>query len=111
MSFSNLLADAVLSTSADAIIAADREGIIRFWNPGAERIFGYSNASAIGQSLDILIPIQLRKRHWDGYRRVIETGESRYGHGDVLSVPSLGKDGAMISIEFTIVPLRNDAAN
>lgn len=109
MSFSNLLADAVLSTSADAIIAADREGIIRFWNPGAERIFGYSNASAIGQSLDILIPIQLRKRHWDGYRRVIETGESRYGHGDVLSVPSLGKDGAMISIEFTIVPLRNDA--
>ena len=40
----------------------------------------------------------------------METGESRYGHGDVLSVPSLGKDGAMISIEFTIVPLRNDAS-
>ncbi len=93
MSFSNLLADAVLSTGSYAIIAADREGIIRFWS-GC--IFGYSSASAIGQSLDIIIPIRLRKRHWDGYRRVMETGESRYGHGDVLSVPSLGKDGAMI---------------
>jgi PAS domain S-box-containing protein len=49
MSFSDILAEAVLSTSSDAIIAADEEGIIRFWNPGAERIFGYSSGAAIGQ--------------------------------------------------------------
>ena len=106
MSLSDTLADAVLSTNSDAIIAADREGIIRFWNPGAERIFGYASGAAIGQSLDIIIPKRLRKRHWDGYRQVIETGESRYGQGDILAVPGIREDGSGVSIEFTIVPLR-----
>ena len=109
MSFSDTLAQAVLSTSSDAIIAADKEGIIRFWNPGAERIFGYASAAAIGRSLDIIIPERLRKRHWDGYRHVIESGESRYGQGDILAVPGIRKDGSGVSIEFTIVPLRDEA--
>ena len=101
------LADAVLSTSADAIIAADEHGIIRFWNPGAERIFGHASAEAVGRSLDIIIPERLRERHWSGYRRVMATGETRYGDGDVLAVPGLRKDGARISLEFTIVPLKD----
>jgi PAS domain S-box-containing protein len=109
MSFYDNLSKAVLSTSSDAIIAADKEGVIRFWNPGAERIFGYARDAAIGQSLDIIIPERLRKRHWDGYHYVIKTGESRYGQGDVLAVPGIKQDGAGISIEFTIVPLRNGA--
>ena len=109
MSFSDTLAEAVLSTSSDAIIAADKEGIIRFWNPGAERIFGYASGAAVGQSLDIIIPERLRKRHWDGYYQVIKSGESRYGHGDILSVPGVTKGGARVSIEFTIVPLRDEA--
>ena len=107
MTLTKLLAEAVLSTHSDAIIAAAREGIIRFWNPGAERIFGYTSADAVGQSLDIIIPDRLRGRHWDGYRHVIEMGESRYGHGDVLAVPGVTKDGATISLEFTIVPLHD----
>ena len=65
--------------------------------------------AAIGQSLDIIIPERLRKRHWDGYHHVIKSGESRYGHGDVLAVPGIKKDGAGVSIEFTIVPLRDGA--
>ena len=109
MTFSDTLAKAVLSTSSDAIIAADKEGIIRFWNPGAERIFGYARHAAIGQSLDIIIPERLRKRHWDGYRQVIKSGESRYGQGDILAVPGIRKDGAGVSLEFTIVPLRDGA--
>ena len=109
MSLYDSLAKAILSTNCDAIIAADKEGIIRFWNPGAERIFGYARHDAIGQSLDIIIPEQLRKRHWDGYHHVIKSGESRYGHGDVLAVPGIKKDGAGVSIEFTIVLLRDGA--
>ena len=109
MNFSDALAKAVLSTNSDAIVAADKEGIICFWNPGAERIFGYARDAAIGQSLDIIIPERLRKRHWDGYHRVIKSGESRYGHGDVLAVPGIKKDGSRVSIEFTIVPLRDGA--
>ena len=106
MDFSDTLAEAVLSTNSDAIIAADKEGIIRFWNPGAERIFGYASGSAIGQSLDIIIPERLRKRHWEGYHQVIKSGKSRYGHGDILAVPGIRKDGSGVSIEFTIVPLQ-----
>jgi PAS domain S-box-containing protein len=107
MRFADTLAKAVLSTNSDAIIAADKEGIIVFWNPGAERIFGYANGAAVGQSLDIIIPERLRKRHWEGYHHVIESGKSRYEHGELLAVPGIKKDGTGVSIEFTIVPLRD----
>jgi PAS domain S-box-containing protein len=76
---------------------------------GAERIFGYASADAIGRSLDIIIPERLRKRHWDGYRHVIASGESRYGEGDILAVPGMKQDGTRVTIEFTIVPLRDGA--
>lgn len=109
MNFQDQIAAALLSTRSDAFIAADRDGVIRFWNPGAERIFGYAAAEATGRSLDIIIPERLRARHWDGYAQVITTGHSRYGEGDLLSVPALRKDGATISVEFTIVPLKDDA--
>jgi PAS domain S-box-containing protein len=103
----SVLADAVLGTSSDAIVACDEDGIIRFWNPGAERIFGFTSRDALGQSLDIIIPERLRARHWEGYRQTMATGESRYGHGDVLAVPGIRKDGTGLSLEFTIVPLRD----
>jgi len=103
----HIIGDAILSAQADAIIAADKAGVIIFWNPGAERIFGLARAEAIGRSLDIIIPVRLRKRHWDGYRQVMESGESRYGDGDVLAVPGTAKDGRQLSLEFTIVPLRD----
>jgi PAS domain S-box-containing protein len=103
-----ILEEAVLSTASDAIIAADKEGRIFFWNPGAERIFGHKRADVLGRSLDVIIPDRLRQRHWRGYRQVMEGGESRYGHGDVLAVPGLAKDGSQVSLEFTIVPLRGE---
>ena len=59
------LARAILSTSSDAIIAADGAGIITFWNPGAERVFGYISSEATGQSLDIIIIIPLPTRSVD----------------------------------------------
>jgi PAS domain S-box-containing protein len=104
----DLLAKAVLSARSDAIIAADHDGIIRFWNPGAERIFGHASSEAIGQSLDLIIPERLRTRHWDGFHHTMATGQSRYGEGDLLSVPAIRKDGATISVEFTIVPLKTE---
>lgn len=109
MIYFETLAKALLSTGSDAIIGADQDGTIRFWNPGAKRIFGYSSEEAVGASLDIIIPERLRQRHWEGYRHVMGGAESRYGHGDILAVPSVRKDGAAISIEFTIVPLHDDA--
>jgi PAS domain S-box-containing protein len=101
------LAAALLSSDSDAIVASDSHGTIRFWNAGAERIFGHAAASALGQSLDIIIPERLRARHWEGYRRVMAGAESRYGAGDLLSVPALRADGSQLSVEFTIGPVRS----
>ena len=101
------LGEALLHSASDAIIATDREGNITFWNPGAERIFGFTAKEATGQSLDLIIPENLRARHWSGFRHTMETGTSRYGHGDLLSVPGLTKEGARISVEFTILLLRD----
>ena len=95
--------------AADAIIYADVNGIITFWNKGAERVFGFPEREAIGQSLDIIIPANLRKRHWDGFAKTIRSGKTRYSAGDVLAVPALRKDGRRISIEFTIVPFSDRA--
>jgi len=103
------LFETIVRATADAIVYADAAGVIRFWNAGAERIFGFAAAEAIGQSLDLIIPERLRARHWEGFRRVMQTGKSRYGAGDLLAVPAQRKDGARISVEFTIVPLHDDA--
>jgi PAS domain S-box-containing protein len=107
LQITDALARAVLSTKSDALIAADKKGVITFWNPGATRIFGFSEAEAIGQSLDIIIPERLRQRHWDGYDKTMATGESRYGESDLLAVPAVRKDGTALSIEFTIMMLRD----
>jgi PAS domain S-box-containing protein len=98
----------LLEGESEAIVASDAEGIIQFWNAGAARVFGFTAAEAVGQSLDIIIPERLRARHWDGYRETMRTGKSRYGSGDLLSVPALRKDGAQISVEFTIAVLRGE---
>jgi PAS domain S-box-containing protein len=103
------ITEALLASGADAIVATDRDGIIRHWNSGAERIFGHSAAEAIGQSLDLIIPEQLRPRHWEGYRHAMQTGRSRYGEGDLLAVPGLRKDGTRVSLEFTVAMIRDEA--
>jgi PAS domain S-box-containing protein len=96
----------IVDHSQDAILFADREGTIRLWNKGAEDIFGFTAKEATGQSLDLIIPEKLRKRHWKGYRSVMETGKSHYGK-ELLSVPALNKDGHRISVEFTIILIRD----
>jgi hypothetical protein len=58
-------------------------------------------------SLDLIMPENLRARHWTAYRETIRTGKTRYGDGDVLAVPALGKGGRPLSIEFTIYPYRD----
>jgi PAS domain S-box-containing protein len=93
--------NAFAEAAADGIIAAGADGAIVFWNPAAERIFGFSAAEAIGQSLDLIIPERFRARHWDGYRQVMATGKSKYST-DVLRVPAIHKDGRALSIAFTV---------
>ena len=96
----------LVNDAPDAILIADRGGVIRFWNKGAEQMFGYTAAEAVDQSLDLIIPENLRPRHWEGYWRVMATGETKYQTG-LLSSPGIRKDGSRISLEFSMILLRD----
>ena len=85
----------------DAVVVSDASGGINVWNPAAERLFGFTQAEALGNSLDLIIPERLRARHWAGYSKTMASGETRYAH-DVLRVPAVHKDGRALSIAFTV---------
>ena len=101
------LAQAVVASTPEAVVVCDAKGTIQLWNHGAQRIFGFSPAEAMGQSLDIIIPVKLRQRHWDGYRKTMTTGQTRYGE-ELLSVPATHRDGHRLSIEFSVALLQRD---
>jgi PAS domain S-box-containing protein len=95
---------AIVARTDHAVIVADAEGAIRFWNPAAEAMFGWPSDEVLGRSLDLIVPEKLRRRHWDGYRHVMATGESEYA-GRTLAVPAMRADGTRISVEFTVTLL------
>lgn len=98
----------IVEGTHDAIIFADRDEVIRIWNAGAEAMFGYTAAEAVGQTLHLIIPEKLRARHSTGFRNVMGSGVTRYGQ-ELLAVPALRKDGARLSLEFSIVLVRDAA--
>ena len=92
----------IVDNSPDGILACDPKGTIRYWNRGAERIFGFARAKAVGHSLDLIIPERLRARHWTGWRAAMSTGKTKYAEGQLLSVPAVHAEGRQLSIEFSI---------
>lgn len=100
----------IADSTLDAVIYADRSGIIQLWNAAAEDMFGHSADEAMGQSLDLIIPERQREPHWTGWDRVMETGETRYGT-QPLTAPGTRKDGSRVSLEFSIVMLKDADGN
>ena len=96
----------LVNAVGDAVIAADASGAIIFWNPAATRLFGYTQEEAMGQSLDLITPQRHQKRHWDGYYKTMQTGQTKYGH-DILKVPAVHRDGHALSIAFTVALLHS----
>ncbi len=103
---SNIDTKQLIEAVGDAIMASDANGAITLWNPASERMFGYTEAEAMGQSLDLIIPQRQQQRHWDGYHKTMATGVTRYGN-DVLRVPAVHKDGHSLSIAFTVALLHS----
>ena len=95
---------ALIAAVGDAVMVCDANGAITLWNPACERLFGYTEAEALGQSMDLIIPERLRGRHWEGYDKTMATGITKYGH-DVLRVPAVDKAGNSLSIAFTVAML------
>jgi PAS domain S-box-containing protein len=104
------LCQQIVDNSGDAIIFGDSEGTVRLWNAGAERIFGFRTEEIVGKSMDLIIPENLRERHWEGYDQTMKTGRTQYSRS-LLAVPAIRKDGTRISVEFTIVLIRDDDGN
>ncbi len=96
----------IVEAIGDAIVASDPSGAITLWNPAAQRMFGYTESEALGQSLDIIIPQRQQQRHWDGYQKTMATGQTKYGN-DLLRVPAVHKDGHTLSIAFTVALLHS----
>ena len=91
----------VVEALGDAVVICDRDGVIRFWNVAAERLFGFTKTDALGKSLDLIIPERLRERQWAGYDKAMASGETSPGR-DLLRVPAIHKDGRRLSISFTV---------
>jgi PAS domain S-box-containing protein len=91
---------AMVEQTAEAVIYADAEGIIRVWNHASEEMFGFSQAEAIGQSLDIIIPERLREPHWRGFHAAIAAGATKHG-GKPTRTKALNKAGESIFAEVS----------
>ncbi len=100
------LETALIAHAPDAIIFADGAGVIRLWNQGAEALFGYSAAEAVGRTLDLIVPEPSRTAHWAGFSRAVQQG--RFAKDDVLlTMRGLTKDGRLIAVELSAALIRS----
>ena len=90
----------IIGQTADALIFADCDGVIRRWNAAASRVFGFDAAEALGQSLDLIIPKHLRESHWRGFDAAIASGKLKLS-GQPTLTRGLHKDGHKIYVEMT----------
>lgn len=104
------LSRAIVEQAQDAIIFADRDGIIRLWNRGAEIIFGFAAAEAIGQNLDLIVPERFRRAHNEGYRRAMESGQVRLD-GRVLTTRSQHKYGGRLYVDLSFGLVKDEAGH
>jgi PAS domain S-box-containing protein len=93
------LVESIVEQLPDAVVFADRDGVIRLWNRGAEALFGYRADEALGASLELIVPPRLRAAHDAGFRRAIDAGRTR-ARGARLT-RSLHKDGRKLYVELS----------
>lgn len=90
----------IVADVADALIYIDTRGIIRAWNGGAETLFGFSAAEALGRNVDLIIPEHLREAHWRGFNRAMERGATSRG-AEVRTTRGLRKDGRKLYVDMS----------
>jgi PAS domain S-box-containing protein len=97
---------AIVESSGDAIVSKSLQGVIRTWNSGAERLFGYTSAEAVGRNILMLIPADRINEETDILEH-IQRGE-RVEHYDTVRVR---KDGSRVHVSLTVSPVRDAAGN
>ena len=96
----NLPYEGIVKGISEALIYADRQGVIRWWSEGAERLFGFSREEALGSSLDLIIPEKLREGHWKGFNAAMESGIIKH-YGRVMMTRSLHKTQEKIYVDMS----------
>ena len=86
-----------------ATLKVDTAGRILDWTPAAEALLGYSGAEAIGQSIELIIPPQLRGRHHAGFGRYVQTGVSHLP--EVTISPAVHKSGVIVKVQVSVRPV------
>jgi PAS domain S-box-containing protein len=100
----------IVEQAPDAVIFIDSGGAVRIWNRSAEIIFGYSAAEILGNSPDFIIPEQLRHAHWEGFRKAMDTGRTKYA-GRVLTTRSVHKNGNRLYVDLSFSLVRDDTGD
>ena len=98
----------IVEQASEAVIFADRDGAIRIWNRAAETLFGYTAAEVLGASVDVIIPERLRSAHWEGFRRAIESGQTRHS-GQPLTTRSMHNNGSTLYLDVSFGLARDRA--
>src|SRR5262245_14858050 len=93
---------AIIDSSDDAIVSKTLGGVITSWNRGAERIFGYTAAEAVGRHITLIIPAE-RLAEEDQVLAAIQRGE-RLEHFETVRRT---KDGQLIDVSLTVSPVRD----
>jgi len=104
----NALPNDILQSMPEALIFADLQGIIQRWNPGAENVFGFTAAEAVGQSLDLIIPERMRKAHWDGFNKAIERGGTLPGRTSAIT-RAIHKSGDPFYVDMSFAMVKDQA--
>lgn len=92
-----------------AVVVADKSGTIQLWSAGAERLFGHTRDQAVGKTLDLIVPEEFRSDHWTGFRRAMDTGDSKIA-GQPFDIPVRQADGTVTPF-FGMFVLVRDAKN
>ena len=100
------LYQAIVEQAPDAVIFADRDGIIRLWNRGAEAVFGYAAEEVLGASLDVIIPERFRHAHWEGFRRAVNSGTTKYAR-HTLTTRSTHKNGSKLYVDLAFALVKD----
>ena len=101
---------AILESALDGIITMDAGGIVREFNPAAERVFGFARAEAVGRELaELIIPHSLREQHRKGLAHYLKTGEGPV-LGRRIEINALRHDGSEILVELAITPFEIEGA-
>ena len=102
------LAERILDQVADAVICANHSGTVIRWNHACSALFGYSAEEALGQSIELIIPENLRAAHWGGFDAAMTKGATKLAGRPTLT-QAVHKSGRRLYVEMSFAIVKGDA--